>query len=190
MKIIDINNKERECLKVYFDPQWPGYATVDFASKSNPKKTRQEWYPLSDFLRKNPTLKNTFDNAPQKQAEEISGVVTSVGTDFLFDEMANWQTNIYAGYHLWISRGPGEGQTRIILSNTENKLTLDKPWDTPPTDKSQYTIVQKLSNTPKAVGNVLPLAEFQEFEEKARQMKIDLGIKPPPRQYTHDKAKN
>ncbi|OGD83150.1 hypothetical protein A2572_03835 [Candidatus Collierbacteria bacterium RIFOXYD1_FULL_40_9] len=186
MKVIDINNKERDCLKVYFDPKWPGYATVNFASKSRPDTTRQEWYPLADFLIKNPELKHLFTNAPEKSAEEVSGTGTATGDNYLVDEKVNWQENIYAGYNLWISRGPGEGQTRVILSNTNNKLIIDKPWDTPPNHLSQYTIVQNLTITPKAVGNTLPLAELQEFEEKARKMKSDLGLEPPPRQYTKD----
>lgn len=186
MKIIDINNRERDCYKVYFDPKWPGYATVEYQSKSNPEKFRQEWYPLSDFIAKNPELKNLFSNAPQKPTEEVSGTGTAVGDNYLIDEKSNWQENIYAGYNLWISRGPGEGQRRIILSNTNNKLVIDKSWDIPPTHLSQYTIVQNMTHTPPATGNTLPLADLQEFEEKARKMKMDLGLEPAPRQYTKD----
>lgn len=184
MKIIDINNTPRECHRVFLDKKWPGYVSVEFKSKNNPDKTRIEWMPLADFAEKNPQLKELFKDHSLKAAPETSGIVTSANNNILTDETASWPENAYAGYFLWISRGPADGSTRIILENTHSTLTLDKPWIDTPTIDSQYAILRKLPQIQGPTGNVLPTTELRNLEEKARQMDLEAGRTPQPRQYT------
>jgi len=188
MKIIDINNQERNCERVYLDPHWPGYVTVLFVSKNRPGYKHTEWMPLPQFLQNNPDLKDkiTDDDKPTPLPPQIAGVVTSAGPNSLSDNTKKWETNIYASYFCWISRGKGEGQSRAILSNTATKLTLDKPWEIKPNKTSQYAIVH---NRPQATNNhnTLPEVDLQILEEKARKFDIERGVKPAPRQYTKEK---
>lgn len=188
MKIIDINNQERNCDKVYLDPHWPGYVTVLFVSKNRPGYKHTEWMPQVQFFQNNPELKGkvSADFSPDPLPPQIAGVVTSTGANSLSDNTKKWKTNLYASYFCWISRGKGEGQVRVILKNTAQKLTLDKPWETKPNKTSQYAIVH---HKPQATNNhnTLPEVDLQELEEKARKFDIERGVKPAPRQYTKEK---
>lgn len=189
MKIIDINNRERECLRVFLDPQWPGYVSVEFKRTSDPTKTRVEWMPLPDFATKNPSLSKIWQGKSTRSTPEIAGIVTSSDPESLTDDTANWIENTYAGFFVWISRGPGEGQTRTIMRNTYNQIFIDKPWNKMPNSDSQYSIVQKLGNTTPQ-GNTLPIVELRHQEEFARQKDIEMGREPAPRQYTKEKNSN
>jgi len=184
MQITDLNGKLRDCLRVFLDPTWPGYVSVEFARKSDPTQTRIEWMPTSDFALRNPDLKDLFKDKSTAPAPDTAGVVTTTGKDTLVDSKASWGVNAYAGYYVWISRGPGDGTTRTILKNTENVLYVDKPWDKKPTYDSQYAIVAKLPTNHSPSGQVLPITELRKLEEKARKMDIKAGRKPAPRQYT------
>jgi hypothetical protein len=183
MQIIDINGADRTCLRVFLDPAWPGYASVEFQSKSDPTKKRIEWMPLTDFAQKNPQLKDLFSGHSTEPAKEISGVATGSGKDTLIDKTADWTTNVYAGYYVWISRGPGDGTTRTILKNNASVLYVDKPWDQKPTRDSQYTIVRTLPTNTAPSGQILPITELRKLEQKARKMDLKAGRKPAPSQY-------
>lgn len=188
MKIIDINNSERECERVYLDPHWPGFVTVLFVSKNRPGFKHTEWMPMIKFFENNPGLKGkiTDDDKPTPLPPQIAGVVSTATKTTLTDSTKSWQKNIYASFFCWISRGKGEGQVRVILSNTSKKLTLDKPWDITPNKTTQYAIVH---NRPKEINNhnTLPEVELQQLEERARKFDIERGATPAPRQYTKDK---
>lgn len=184
MQIIDLNNSPRECQRVFLDPAWPGYVSVEFVRKSDPTQTRIEWMPIPDFALKNPQLKDLFVGKSTAPAPDTAGVVTTAGKDTLVDSAANWGVNAYAGYFVWISRGPGDGTTRTILKNTATILYIDQPWAKKPTRDSQYAIVSKLPTNHAPSGQVLPITELRKLEEKARKMDIKAGRKPAPRQYT------
>lgn len=184
MQIVDINNATRTCLRVFLDPAWPGYVSVEFAKKSDPSQTRIEWMPLSDFAARNPDLKDLFKDKSTAPAPDTAGVVTSSGIDYLFDKSASWGINSYAGYYVWISRGPGDGTTRTIMHNTATKLFIDRPWVNKPNKDSQYAIVAKLPTNHEPSGQALPITELRRLEEKARKMDIKAGRTPAPRQYT------
>jgi hypothetical protein len=184
MKIVDINNSIRECKRVFLDPAWPGYVSVEFVRKSDSQKTRIEWMPLSDFATKNPQLSDLWGTHSTAPAPDTAGVVTMAGKDTLVDSAASWGINAYAGHYVWISRGPGDGSTRIILKNTATILYMDKPWDKKPNKDSQYAIVQRLPQNHEPSGQVLPITELRELEKKARKMDIKAGREPAPRQYT------
>lgn len=154
MKIIDINGNERECIKVYPDKDYPGYMRVEFKTKV---RSHHEWYPIEEFIKNNPTLKKITVDAP-RVAEETLGVVSSSSKNELTDKKQNWELNIYVGFPVWISRGLGEGQVRIITSNTSNTLVIDKPWDILPNKTSQYVISHNIHD-PQVRGNTLPWME-------------------------------
>lgn len=189
MKIIDINNQERECDKVYLDPHWPGFVTVLFVSKNRPGFKHTEWMPQAQFFQNNPSLtgKVSADFLPTALPPQIAGVVTSSGADTLSDGTKDWKTNLYAGFFCWISRGQGEGQSRTILKNTAKKLTLDKPWEIKPNKNSQYAILHNKPSASNNNKNTLPEVDMEILEEKARKFDIERGVKPAPRQYTKEK---
>lgn len=184
MQITDINNKVRECKRVFLDPAWPGYASVEFTRRADPTQTRIEWMPLADFAEKNPQLKDLFTGHSISPAPDIAGIVTTAGKDTLVDKDAKWGLNAYAGHYVWISRGPGDGTTRTILKNTKTILYIDKPWDKKPTRDSQYAVVARLPQNHEPSGQILPITELRELEKKARKMDIKAGRKPAPKQYT------
>lgn len=186
MKIVDINGRTRDCTKAYHNPSWPGYITVEFESRNRKGYKHTEWMPIADFAAKNPDLKDLYEGVVTSvEPKEFAGVVTASGPDSIVDTTQSWVKNLYAGFFVWISRGPGEGQTRTILSNTSTELKLDKAWGIRPTEDSQYAVVRKLGDT-SVQGNVLPLAELKKLEEIARKMDEELGREPAPRQYTKD----
>lgn len=169
MQITDLNGKRRECVRVFLDPAWPGYASVEFARRADPSQTRIEWMPLADFALRNPQLKDLFGRGVASPPPEITGVVSSATRDTITDKIQNWTKNVYASYHVWISRGTGEGQTRIILSNSKNRLVVDKHWHTKPNTSSQYTILRHLGSTDQR-GNTLPAAEQAKLEKIGRKL--------------------
>lgn len=69
-----------------------------------------------------------------------SGAITSGASTMLTDTAKSWTTNQWAGRHVWIHSGTGEGQIRVISSNTSNALTIDRAWTTTPNNTSQYII--------------------------------------------------
>jgi len=155
MKIIDINGLERECAEVVSDPSYPGFVKVLLPSHRTPDSPRTEWYPIADFLARNPNLKDTI---PAPPPPDLTGIVTKVGKNYLTDNTQNWAPNVYKDFILWISRGSGEGQTRIIIKNNHNTAYTNKPWDTRPDKTSQYVISHNVHN-PIPQGNQLPTEE-------------------------------
>ena len=140
MLIVDVNDQPRECEEIKIDPQWPGFVTVKYVSKNRNNKERYEWYPLKEFLEKNPEIAKSLGNIAAPPKDDL-GIVSHCGEFYLEDSSKNWQSNIYVGYYVWISRGIGESQVRLIKSNTKNNLTIDRAWEIVPDDKSQYVIL-------------------------------------------------
>jgi hypothetical protein len=60
----------------------------------------------------------------------------------LVDTGAGWTGNAYAGYWVTITDGPGVTQSRLILSNTADTLTVSPSWLVIPT-ASIYTIQER-----------------------------------------------
>lgn len=152
MKIVDINGITRECQEVVADPDFPGFIKAILPSHRNPDKPRIEWYPISDFLTLNPDLKKTIAAPPPP---DTMGVVTKSNKDNLKDDTQNWTVNTYKGFTLWISRGTGEGQTRIVTKNSHNTMYVDKPWDTKPDKTSQFVVSHNIHD-PSPQGNIIP----------------------------------
>jgi hypothetical protein len=162
MKIIDINGMEREVQKVMPDPHYPGFMRIEF-------RRHHEWYTLEEFVKYNPTLKDLTKNAPTV-AQDVVGVVTSSGRDYLADKSQTWKPNDYLGMFVWISRGKGEGQKRTVVKNDKYHLYIDKPWDTKPNATSQYVVSFNIQ-TVRAMGNILPSENMKKLERIA--LKLD-----------------
>ena len=131
MQIIDINGKTRDCVRAHLDPHWPGFVTIDYESHNRPGYKHTEWYPIPDFLARNPSLAHLVKGVDITPAPDIASTVTSCTKTTLKDKTQNWEINDYAGFYVWISRGAGEGQVRTVLSCTKNVLRIDKSWDKP-----------------------------------------------------------
>lgn len=164
MKIIDINGSEREAQKVYPDPLYPGFMRIQF-------KRYHEWYTLDEFVKFNPTLKNLLKGAPEVP-EDIVGVVSRAGANFLVDANLDLKPNAYLNFTCWISRGKGEAQKRLVVENTKNKLVVDKPWAVRPNTTSQYVLSHNVQDV-KAMGNTLPVEDMKELERRALKMDRD-----------------
>ncbi|MGB9637577.1 MAG: hypothetical protein ACPLY7_02150 [Microgenomates group bacterium] len=169
MEITDINGIKRECLKVTSDPSYPGFVRVDYIPKYRKGDIYSEWYPIDQFLAKNPKFKKAF---AKTEIKEDLGVVGYASSLTLVDRTKKWKSNIFKDITVWISRGKGEGQTRKIISNSEDTIIIDKPWKTVPDKTSQYVISNNV-NDPQILGNTLP--EVKE-EKKIKKKKLDLKI--------------
>lgn len=154
MKIIDINGQERDCVSVVPDKDYPGFMKVLYKSKLRKGYSHSEWYAISDFIKNNPKLRSLTEKAP-KQIQEDLGVVTIAKEKLLTDKSKKWESNAFAGTTIWISRGKGEGQTRTVVSNNINTVTIDNPWKEIPDKTSQYVISPNIHD-PQVRGNTLP----------------------------------
>ena len=154
MKIVDINGISRECLSITQDPHYPGFVSIVYPSKRIEGKTRTEWYPIAEFAKYNPDLKELQHMGPPPPPDTL-GVVSKSGADHLKDATQKWKPDIYVGFTVWISRGTGEGQTRTVVKNTKNVLYIDKEWETIPDKTSQFVVSLNIHD-PAALGNTLP----------------------------------
>jgi hypothetical protein len=173
MKIIDINGKERECFKVFPDSKFAGFMKIEYTSKTRKGYAHSEWYPIKDFIKNNPTLKNLTTGAP-KVAEDTLGRVSKADKTILTDKSQNWKENCYLGFPVWISRGKGEGQTRTIVSNTHNTITINKKWEIIPDKSSQYVISHNVHD-PQIIGNTLGLDKKIKRVKKVSKIKIEVN---------------
>lgn len=169
MIITDINGKERECVKAYPDKDYPGFIKVEY---KNERRSYNEWYPVDEFLAKNPDFV-TSGKEIKHEAPEITGVVTSSTDTTLTDKTQNWAENTYAGFPVWISRGKGEGQVRNVVSNTKDTLVIDKGWDTKLNKFSEYVLSRNIHEQMPATGNISAQEVQHEYELKAKKMDKD-----------------
>lgn len=166
MQIVDINGSQRECADAYPDKDYPGFIKVEF---SNKLRSYTEWYPIEEFINKNPTLQYLTQGV-REEAKDVAGVASRSTETSLSDSRQKWEKNVYAGFPMWIARGKGEGQTRTILSNTKNTIIIDKPWNIRPNRFSQYVISRNIREDVKPAGNILTEEEIHKFELKAKRI--------------------
>jgi hypothetical protein len=155
IKITDSNGIIRECVKVSLDKNFPGFIRADFESKIRRGYKHSEWFPQDEFLDRNPGLKKEMD-LDTPTVEEDLGVVTVSGNSYLQDISKNWKANYYVGVPVWISRGKGESQQRIVTKNDKNKLFINKDWKIKPDNTSQYVLSYNVQDNILAQGNTLP----------------------------------
>jgi len=164
MLIIDINGAERACLSVRPDKDWPGYLKVQFKNK---KRSYTQWYPVGDFKINNPQLAHLAKGATEPPPE-VMGIVTKAAPRSVTDKMQKWETDLYIGIPVWISRGKGEGQVRTVIFNNNDTLTIDKEWEILPDETSQFIISYNVHN-PQATGNTLAQSEIDSQVEKPKK---------------------
>lgn len=169
MVVNDINGKQRECVKAYPDKAYPGFIKVEY---KNERRSYNEWYPVDEFLAKNPDFNNSAKEI-KHEPSEVAGIVTSVTDITLTDKTQKWEKNTYTGFPVWISRGKGEGEVRNVLSNTKDTLVIDKEWDTKPNKYSQYVLSRNIHEQMPALGNILSQERQHEYEIKIKKMERD-----------------
>jgi len=169
MKIIDINGEERECIRVSPDSKFAGYMKVEFKSKNRVGYTHSEWYPMADFIKNNPSLKDLVSQAPKVVNDDL-GVVTNAKNNSLTDKSKKWKNDEYVGFPVWISRGKGEGQTRTVIANTKNTLTISKQWKETPNNTSQYVLSHNIHD-PQVKGNNLSTNMIKPLTKKGSKRK-------------------
>jgi Ca2+-binding RTX toxin-like protein len=89
----------------------------------------------------NPVIVTRFGDNPGL----ITGTVTLAAEAALQDPAAAFPTvdDGLVGLRVFVSDGPGLGQSRLIVSNSADALVLDAPWDLPPDSEggeSEYRI--------------------------------------------------
>src|SRR3989344_1332791 len=172
MIIIDINGEERNCQSIRLDSGWPGYLKIHFR---NEKRSYDQWYPISDFLKNNPNLSHLAEGTTTPP-DEVVGIVTSSEDISLTDSNQDWKNNLYSGIPVWISRGNGEGQVRTVVYNNQTTLTIDKKWDNAPDTTSQFIISYNVHN-PQVEGNVLPQINQEKLDKKIKVKKTKPKLK-------------
>lgn len=162
MKIIDINDIEREVQSAAPDPSYPGFIRVEF-------RRHHEWMSFAEFTERNPKLKHLLDDTPPPPADIVS-TVSGATKNTLTDKTQAWTKDAYLGMTVWLSRGLGEGQKRTVIKNTKITLTVDREWDTKPNHTTQYVITAKVQDSVRAMGNTLPQEDMKALEKQAIQM--------------------
>ena len=127
--------------------------TLKFTSR-NRGRQYLEWCPIDEFNKNNPELSAVL-GSPTPPPKSDLGVATHGGEFYLEDTTKNWEDNLYVGYMVWIARGMGEGQIRLIKSNSKNNLTIDKAWQIIPNETSQYVVSRDIHDV-KILDNRLP----------------------------------
>lgn len=69
-----------------------------------------------------------------------SGTATSGASTSLTDTAKAWSTNQLQWRIVYLTSGTGAGQSRMIVSNTNNSFTVDHAWTTTPNSTTQYTV--------------------------------------------------
>lgn len=105
------------------------------------------WYILPSYTNLYAAALTDFSNTRTKENCSIweRGTATTGTTNSLTDashgvDVANWTTNQWVGYWVFIFSGTGAGQIRQIISNTGNSLTWSQVG-TAPDSSSRYFIV-------------------------------------------------
>jgi hypothetical protein len=85
---------------------------------------------------------NTSDTITVTSAwpTHVTGTATSATTTTLVDTSKSWTENQWVTKTVQITSGTGSGQTRSIVSNTNNTLTINSAWTTVPDATSQYIV--------------------------------------------------
>jgi hypothetical protein len=78
-----------------------------------------------------------------------SGSVASAAPLTLTAPGVSWTENMFQGQYVTITGGLGEGQVRVIISNTGNTITISQPWTqySQPNTSSTYAITDYNDNS-------------------------------------------
>lgn len=84
---------------------------------------------------------NSLERITENSTLWYTGKATSGSTTTLVDSGANWTTNQWAGYEIFIWSGTGKGQIGLIASNTSTTLTFSNTLSTALDSTSRYNII-------------------------------------------------
>ncbi len=137
-----INNK-------LYDATVPGWVTGLALNGSTVLLTGGRGAGQSNTIMANTATKLTLNSAwaPEPDATTTYEVVAPAEFTKLYDTTKSWVVNQFmTGYVVNILTGAGAGQTRPIVSNTNNVLTVSAPWSPLPNATSTYVIREAVTN--------------------------------------------
>lgn len=70
----------------------------------------------------------------------LNGVVSSATSSSVTDSSQIWSANQWTGSTITITSGPDSGDTKVIASNTQTKITISGTWATTPGKANTFTI--------------------------------------------------
>jgi hypothetical protein len=102
------------------------------------------------------------------KANGTRGTATAGTSTTLTNTNVTMTTNVHAGAAIRIIDGTGDGQYRLISSNTPTQFTVARAWDQPPSTDSKYIVyasddwlavtgtpgIGAVKNKPAVVGNI------------------------------------
>src|SRR5665213_253112 len=109
-----------------------------------------------------PTALQNWYGLPKPQTVYATGTATSSTTGgepfTMTDTAAAWTPNAFTGYYVRITGGTGQGQVRVIISNTATAITVSQDWNalSAPDATSEFTVTDINHNT-ISVGSLLGL---------------------------------
>src|SRR3989454_887749 len=120
-------------IKAWTVNQWAGFV-VTMTAGTGAGQTRTVSSNDVNTLTVSPVWTTTPDGTSKY-------VITAPSTK-LADNTKAWTANQWAGRPVVINAGTGAGQTRTVVSNTADTLTVSPAWDPIPTGTSEYVITQ------------------------------------------------
>ncbi len=101
---------------------------------------------------------STRNECPSTTSHSGVGTATGGTATTLTDTSKSWTVNEWAGFTVTITAGTGSGQSRTVVSNTANALTVSPAWSSPPDVTSVYSIG---STSSPVVNGVAISSSFQ-----------------------------
>lgn len=124
------------------DSQWPGADAYEQGGVDSGGSYGVYLNNIFDAI--NPPLHNGNDGETilfQGQPDQYDfGNPTAVSGTSITDSSKTWTANVFAGQSLAIVKGPGMGQWRTVVSNTDNTVYISQPWTENPTAASTYAL--------------------------------------------------
>ncbi len=104
------------------------------------------WHNYFRFNEIHQAFRSTWENAEEVylvhggvRSKTIS-FATGSSANTLADTRQNWKPDFYHDATVLILSGRGFGQYRRVISNTEDTLTLEKPWNVEPDSTTEYLV--------------------------------------------------
>lgn len=121
-----------------------------------------------------PPPDNNYDhtNIYWRTRTRPESAVTSATTRSITCSQLSSTTDALRGMILRISAGPGAGQERQIISNTEQTIELSQPWTVLPTVESRFTVSE--SGWRYGASSSGPFAAFDIPNEPGRILEVSL----------------
>ena len=108
----------------------------------------------ADQLPAGTAIELDFADAPVMVSERV---VSSATSTTLVYTGAGWTVNAYQNKYVWITAGKGQGQKRLVSSNTSDTLTISQAWSTIPDTTSVFEVVNASASASEEVGVAVQL---------------------------------